>query len=605
MTVQEGQAPTAQPTAADRANQAAATVAALGRDDLAQRLQVAAARVVRPSTIVCVVGEFKQGKSSLVNALLGVTACAVDDDLATSVVTLVHFADPPRIDVRRREGDKTVVEQVDAVTAAALGSEVDNPRNEKRIDRIDIGLTHPLLKSGLAIVDTPGMGGIGAGHASATLAFLPYADGLIFATDATAELSAPEIEFLRQASALCPTVICALTKIDMAPAWRRIAELNQGHLRRTGLDVPIVGVSSTLRMAAFQRQDQALNDESGFNELGTLLNRRVLVPAKELAAERADREVRAVLDQLIPALQTEAAVLESPEAAAETMAALEGAKARLEHLRGPGARWSILVGDRMTDLSSEAGHRFRGSMRNLSQSMDERIEALKTPADWDEIGRALTTEVSDAVATVFAGLERGASDLRAEVVTLLAEDSLELGAAAGMRAPVDVTALWRGPSITEKGSVAGNVVGQAITGLRGAQSGIMLFGMMGAFLPAAIGAVVLSAPLTLGLGAAFAGGQLLTANKRKIEQRRQRAKAAVRQFVDDVQFEVNNQLGEVVRDLQRSVRDEFTERVTELLRTYTETAQRAQADAQRDQTVRAQRVTEVRTALAGLERLRR
>ena len=243
-------------------------------------------------------------------------------------------------------------------------------------------------------------------------------------------------------------------------------------------------------------------------------------------------------------------------------------------------------------------------MRNLSQAMDERIESLKTPADWDEIGRTLTTEVSDAVASVFAGLERGAQTLREEVVALLAEDSLELGTAAGMRAPVDVTALWRGPSITDKGSAAGNVLGQAITGLRGAQSGIMLFGMMGTFLPAAIGAVVLTAPITLGLGAAFAGGQLLTANKRKIEQRRQRAKAAVRQFVDDVQFEVNNQLAEVVRDIQRSIRDEFTERVTELLRTYTETAQRAQADAQRDQSVRAQRITEVRGALSRLEALR-
>lgn len=605
MTVQQREPPPPQPTAADRANQAATAVAALGREDLAQRLRVAAARVVRPSTIVCVVGEFKQGKSSLVNALLGTTACAVDDDLATSVVTLVHYADPPRIDLRRRDGDRTVVEQIDAASAASLGSEAGNPRNERRIERIDIGLPHPLLKGGLALVDTPGMGGIGAGHASATLAFLPYADGLIFVTDATAELSAPEVEFLRQASALCPTVICALTKIDMAPAWRRIAELNEGHLRRTGLEVPIVGVSSALRMAAFQRNEEALNVESGFNELGRLLNGRVLGPAKELAAQRADAEVRAVLDQLVPGLQTEAAVLERPEAAAETMAALEQAKARLEHLRGPGARWSVLVGDRMTDLSSDAGYRFRGAMRTLAQSMDERIETFKTPADWDEIGRTLTSEVSDAVATVFAGLERGANDLRTEVVDLLAEDSLELGAAAGMRTPVDVTALWRGPLITERASVAGNVLGQALTGLRGAQSGIMLFGMMGTFLPAAIGAVVLSAPLTLGLGAAFAGGQLLTANKRKIEQRRQRAKAAVRQFLDDVQFEVNNQLAEVVRDLQRAVRDEFTARVTELLRTYTETAQRAQADAQRDQSVRARRLIEVRAALAGLERLRR
>ena len=43
----------------------------LERPDLAQRATAAAARLKRPSTVVCVVGEFKQGKSSLVNGLLG------------------------------------------------------------------------------------------------------------------------------------------------------------------------------------------------------------------------------------------------------------------------------------------------------------------------------------------------------------------------------------------------------------------------------------------------------------------------------------------------------------------------------------------------------
>ncbi|MBP9053400.1 MAG: dynamin family protein, partial [Ilumatobacteraceae bacterium] len=74
----------------------------LGRNDLAGRAAVAAARLRRPSTIVCVVGEFKQGKSSLVNALLGQQVCPVDDDLATSAITLVRYAEQPGAIVRRR-----------------------------------------------------------------------------------------------------------------------------------------------------------------------------------------------------------------------------------------------------------------------------------------------------------------------------------------------------------------------------------------------------------------------------------------------------------------------------------------------------------------------
>jgi hypothetical protein len=63
-----------------------------GRDDLAARLGQVAERVARTETVVCVVGEFKKGKSALINALLGRPVCPVDDDLATTTVTVVRYA---------------------------------------------------------------------------------------------------------------------------------------------------------------------------------------------------------------------------------------------------------------------------------------------------------------------------------------------------------------------------------------------------------------------------------------------------------------------------------------------------------------------------------
>src|SRR5688500_11710563 len=95
---------------ANPADPVAASVAELraiikqfGRDDLDRRTMAAAARLKRSSTIVCVVGEFKQGKSSLVNGLLGRSALPVDDDLATSVITLIKHAETESAIVRRRE----------------------------------------------------------------------------------------------------------------------------------------------------------------------------------------------------------------------------------------------------------------------------------------------------------------------------------------------------------------------------------------------------------------------------------------------------------------------------------------------------------------------
>src|SRR5687768_15942675 len=85
---------------------------AADRADLADRCTAAAARLRRPSTIVCVVGEFKQGKSSLVNGLLGKDVCPVDDDLATAAITLIREGDPPKAIARRRTEEGEAVNEV-------------------------------------------------------------------------------------------------------------------------------------------------------------------------------------------------------------------------------------------------------------------------------------------------------------------------------------------------------------------------------------------------------------------------------------------------------------------------------------------------------------
>src|SRR3954467_15048310 len=63
------------------------------RADLGERLAGARRRLDDPSFHVLVVGEFKQGKSSLINALLGVDVCPVDDDVATAVPTLLRWSE--------------------------------------------------------------------------------------------------------------------------------------------------------------------------------------------------------------------------------------------------------------------------------------------------------------------------------------------------------------------------------------------------------------------------------------------------------------------------------------------------------------------------------
>src|SRR4029450_2267724 len=68
---------------------------AYARPDLLSRLSATRKRLADPAFHVFVIGEFKQGKSSSVNALLNAPVCPVDDDIATSVPTAIGFGDPP------------------------------------------------------------------------------------------------------------------------------------------------------------------------------------------------------------------------------------------------------------------------------------------------------------------------------------------------------------------------------------------------------------------------------------------------------------------------------------------------------------------------------
>src|SRR5258708_38137438 len=76
---------------------------------LTARLSATAARLVDDRVRVLVIGEFKQGKSLLVSALVRARVCPVDDDIATSVPTAVCWAEKPSVTLvkeqpRRGEG---------------------------------------------------------------------------------------------------------------------------------------------------------------------------------------------------------------------------------------------------------------------------------------------------------------------------------------------------------------------------------------------------------------------------------------------------------------------------------------------------------------------
>ena len=137
------------------------------------------------------------------------------------------------------------VEPADVTDWVVEHEDTGRPRD---VVLVEIGLPHPLLERGIALVDTPGVGGLNEAHALTTLAFLPSADAVVFVTDASAELTGPELEFLSRAVKAGPPILVAVTKVDMYPEWRRIVELDRDHLQAVGMGVEPIPVSSALGM---------------------------------------------------------------------------------------------------------------------------------------------------------------------------------------------------------------------------------------------------------------------------------------------------------------------------------------------------------------------
>ncbi|MEV6488102.1 dynamin family protein, partial [Actinoplanes sp. NPDC051633] len=343
------------------------------RPDLAERLERAGQRLRADDVAVAVVGEFKQGKSTLVNALLRTDICPVDSDVVTAVPTVLRFGRPPSVSVQVPGPDGTLDTIPIPFDQLRRYITEGKPEGDEPAPRsVEVRLDRRLLGAGLSFIDTPGVGGLDSAQGNITLAALPLAGAALFVTDAAQELTAPEVDFLRRVLERCPRVFCVVTKTDLYSEWRRIVEINQGHLQRAGLDVPIIAVSSFLRMRAQAKDSTELNKESGFPLLVDVLRRDVLGAAESDGLAAARSELSFVVGQLKERVVAEQAVAEAPAAAPEIAKRFAEKTRRSAWLAG--GTWQTKLGDGIQDLTADVEHDLRERLRLMVRKGEELLD---------------------------------------------------------------------------------------------------------------------------------------------------------------------------------------------------------------------------------------
>lgn len=185
---------------------------------------------------LAVVGQFNRGKSSLMNAVLGLDRLPVGVVPLTSVITRVSYGNPERALIEFQRS--SLKSEISLDQLAGFVTETGNPGNSKRILAAEVQLPSEFLRRGLFLVDTPGIGSAIVENTVTTEQFLPQADAVIFVTSFDSPLGREELSFLAKVREYVRKVFFVINKLDLIESAHRdqvLAFIQQRLEREAGL----------------------------------------------------------------------------------------------------------------------------------------------------------------------------------------------------------------------------------------------------------------------------------------------------------------------------------------------------------------------------------
>ncbi len=163
---------------------------------------------------ISVIGQFKRGKSTLSNCILGKNYMPVGIVPITSAVTKVVYG-RQSAEVCFENGEVRPVEIDDL---SAYISEQENAQNKLGVKEVVIHSESDFLKNGITYVDTPGVGSFHKNNTEVAYDYMKESDAVIFLLSVDSPINQIEIDFLQSTKEYAGKFYFAVNKIDTVSA---------------------------------------------------------------------------------------------------------------------------------------------------------------------------------------------------------------------------------------------------------------------------------------------------------------------------------------------------------------------------------------------------
>ncbi len=317
---------------------------------------------------LAVLGQFKRGKSTFVNSLIGKQLLPSSVLPLTSIPTYIQFGKQLHAEISFQNKKKEIFESTESAQIrkflAKYVTESANPKNRLNVSSVNIFSPMKLFADGMVIIDTPGIGSTHKHNTEATINFLPQCDAAIFVVSVDPPITTVEIDFLKEIKQTVPKIFFVLNKIDYLS--KTDLELSINFLKKTiaeqvGLNEKIYPLSALKAIESLQQQDLKRLSESGVptlkKELGEFFRSekaKLLTDAMKIRTDNVIKTVKMKINLAIKANQMPVNELE-------------------ERLR--------LFNSKLSEIETEklvAGDLISGDKKRLTQQLEQQTELLRS-----------------------------------------------------------------------------------------------------------------------------------------------------------------------------------------------------------------------------------